>query len=115
MADDCLYLLAVVRWASLKAVQGVLWFHQQEGAPPHGVEYSLTCTLVKRASISSEDLVDCEAEDNNEGHTRSNVESQCTEESTAQTARSTSDEGSKAAPSTEDMAPSGEPATNIGN
>eukprot|EP00957_Ditylum_brightwellii_P155483 11835153-Ditylum_brightwellii.AAC.1 len=33
-----------------------------EGAPPDGVEHSSTCTLVKEASISSEELVDCEVE-----------------------------------------------------
>eukprot|EP00957_Ditylum_brightwellii_P176073 13407254-Ditylum_brightwellii.AAC.1 len=65
--------------------------------------------------ISSEELVDCEVEGNNEGHTISNVESQCMEESAARTARSTSEGGSEAAPTTEDMAPLGEPASNIGN
>ena len=50
-----------------------------EEASPDGVECSSTCALVKEASISSGELVDCEVEGNNEGHTRSNVKSQCTE------------------------------------
>eukprot|EP00957_Ditylum_brightwellii_P138987 10593381-Ditylum_brightwellii.AAC.1 len=86
-----------------------------EGAPPNGVEQSSTCMLVERSSISSDELVDREVEGRNESHTRSNVDSQCTEESAAQTARSTSDGKSKAAPATEDKATIGELATNIGS
>eukprot|EP00957_Ditylum_brightwellii_P190817 14526780-Ditylum_brightwellii.AAC.1 len=62
-----------------------------KGAPSDGVKHSLTCMLVEGASISSFKLADCEVEGNNEGHTRMNVESQCTEESAAQTARSASE------------------------
>eukprot|EP00957_Ditylum_brightwellii_P187857 14303185-Ditylum_brightwellii.AAC.1 len=85
-----------------------------EGAPSDGVDHSSTCMLVEGVSISSDKLADCELEGNNECHTRSNIESQCMEESAAQTARSTSDGWSKAVPTAEDKATLWKLATNIG-